>query len=138
MTDHVSLCVTEIHRIISCVIKIQAVWRSYICRSNLSIIAPWKNLNQFNGHIIGSHREILMDFDTSFEAIYSCVITKISYNIKKNLWFWVKFHHDGEVRRYHWKKFEDIIKKCVDHKKKLRIENTIVTGKLAIRRLILH
>jgi hypothetical protein len=88
--------------------------------------------------MIGSHREILMDFDTSFEAIYSCVITKIMYNIKKKFWFWVKFHHDGEVRRYHWKKFEDIIKKCVDHKKKLRIEYTVITGKLAIRRLILH
>ena len=59
---------------------------------------------------IGGHVEILFDEKITRAAIYSGEVIKIQGLPEiDGLYYWVKFHHDGEVRRYHWKRLQDLI-----------------------------
>ena len=53
---------------------------------------------------IGGHVEVLFDEKRTRAAIYSAEVIKIQGQGGDGLYYWVKFHHDGEVRKYHWKR----------------------------------
>ena len=62
---------------------------------------------------IGGHVEILFDERRNSAAIYSAEIIKIQGLPEiDGLYYWVKFHHDDEVRRYHWKKLLHLKVEC--------------------------
>ena len=62
---------------------------------------------------LGGHVEILFDERKKSAAIYSAEIIKIQGLPEiDGLYYWVKFHHDDEVRRYHWKKLLHLKAEC--------------------------
>ena len=68
---------------------------------------------------LGGHVEILFDERRSSAAIYSGEIIKIQGVPEiDGLYYWVKFHHDGEVRRYHWRRLLDLKLECENFKSK--------------------
>ena len=62
--------------------------------------------------------EILFDEKQTSAAIYSGEVIKIHGEGGDGLYYWVKFHHDGEVRRYHWKRLLDLKIECANFKSK--------------------
>ena len=68
---------------------------------------------------LGGHVEILFDERKKSAAIYSAEIIKIQGLPEiDGLYYWVKFHHDNEVRRYHWKKLLHLKVECDGFKTK--------------------
>ena len=85
-----------------------------------------------NNNSIGGHVEILFDERKKSAAIYSAEITKIQGLPEiDGLYYWVEFHHDDEVRRYHWKKLLHLKVECGDFKAKHGIMAEI-KGKLPV------
>ena len=81
---------------------------------------------------IGGHVEILFDERRKSAAIYSAEIIKIQGVPEiDGLYYWVKFQHDGEVRRYHWKKLLHLKVECDDFKMKHGII-TEINGKICV------
>lgn len=83
---------------------------------------------------IGGHVEIMFDERRSNAAIYSAEIvnhTKKVVVFSRDLYYWVKFHHDGEVRKYHWKRLLQLKLECDTFKSKHSILAEI-KGKLPI------
>ena len=81
---------------------------------------------------IGGHVEILFDERRNSAAIYSGEIIKIQGLPEiDGLYYWVKFHHDDEVRRYHWKKLLHLKVECDDFKMKHGIMAEI-NGKICV------
>jgi hypothetical protein len=89
--------------------------------------------NEFlQNNSIGGHVEILFDERRTSAAIYSAEIIKIQGLPEiDGLYYWVKFHHDEEVRRYHWKRLLQLKVDCGGFKSKHGIIAEI-TGKLPI------
>jgi len=82
---------------------------------------------------VGDHYEGLFNRGQSKEAIYSGEVYEIQYRgdwIKIK----VKFHHDGEIRKYTGKKFKLLKEECKEHKRKLGIEAKLV-GRLNTARI---
>ena len=95
-----------------------------------------RNARARNGFLynnsIGGHVEILFDERRSGAAIYSGEIIKIQGVPEiDGLYYWVKFHHDGEVRRYHWKRLLDLKLECKTFKSKHGILAEI-KGKISV------
>jgi len=90
-------------------------------------------LHCFRQHTVGEHCEILFDKKNIHEAVYSGEIIKMQGG-GGGLWIWVKFHADGEVRKYYWTKFLSLKKECKNFKRKMGIEAKII-GKIMTRRL---
>ena len=68
---------------------------------------------------IGGHVEILFDERRTSASIYSAEIIKIQGVPEiDGLYYWIKFHHDGEVRRYHWKRLLNLKLECNGFKSK--------------------
>ena len=85
---------------------------------------------------IGGHVEILFDEKRTRAAIYSGEVIKIQGLPEiDGLYYWVKFHHDGEVRRYHWKRLQDLILESKTFKSKHGILAKI-TGKLPLYKFL--
>ncbi len=80
---------------------------------------------------IGAHMEILFDEKQTRAAIYSGEVIKIQGQGGDGLYYWVKFHHDGEVRKYHWKRLLQLKGECGDFKSKHDILAQI-KGKITI------
>ena len=81
---------------------------------------------------LGGHVEILFDERRSSASIYSGEIIKIQGVPEiDGLYYWVKFHHDGEVRRYHWKRLLDLKLECNGFKLKHGIQAEI-KGKICV------
>ena len=141
-------------RIVHAVTRFQALWRGYIYKkayplvrldaiatrimneAGLATIVPGvaeQMLHCFRQHTVGEHCEILFDKKNIHEAVYSAEIIKMQGS-SRGLWFWVKFHADGEVRKYYWKKFLSLKKECRNFKRKMGIEAKII-GKIMTRRL---
>ena len=118
-------------RIIHAVTRFQAIWRGYLYKkaypiARLEAIATevineagratlstrprcTQNVRKRNGFLyqnsIGAHMEILMDRNHPSAAIYSAEVIKIQGVPEiDGLYYCVKFHHDSETRRYHWKR----------------------------------
>ena len=84
---------------------------------------------------IGGHMEILFDEKRTRAAIYSAKVIKIQGQGGDGLYYWVKFHHDGEVRKYHWKRLLDLKLECDTFKSKHGILAEI-KGKISVYRFI--
>ena len=68
---------------------------------------------------IGAHMEILMDENHPSATLYSGEVIKIQGVPEiDGLYFWVKYHHDGDVRRYHWKRLLALKLECETFKSK--------------------
>ena len=94
-----------------------------------------RNARARNGFLyqnsIGAHMEILFDEKQTSAAIYSGEVIKIQGQGGDGLYYWVKFHHDGEVRKYHWKRLLQLKGECSDFKSKHGILAQI-KGKITI------
>ena len=145
-------------RIVHAVTRFQALWRGYRyknaytevlrcleateainlnARATLSIpplcTQNSRKRNQFlNQNSIGAHVEILMDENHPSVALYSGEVTKIQGLPEiDGLYFWVQYHHDQDVRRYHWKRLMGLKLRCEYFKSKHGIVAQI-TGKLPL------
>ena len=94
-----------------------------------------RNARARNGFLhnncFGAHMEILFDEKRTGAAIYSGEVIKIQGQGVDGLYYWVKFHHDGEVRRYHWKRLIDLKLECANFKSKHGIMAEI-KGKICV------
>ena len=84
-----------------------------------------------HNNCFGAHMEILFDEKRTSAAIYSGEVIKIQGQGGDGLYYWVKFHHDGEVRRYHWKRLLDLKSECKTFKSKHGIQAEI-KGKISV------
>ena len=117
-------------RILQAVTRFQALWRGYIykkaypiARQRFAAVEADLNKRVRNGFLqnnsLGGHVEILFDERRKTAAIYSAEIIKIQGLPEiDGLYYWVKFHHDDEVRRYHWKKLLHLKVECDGFKTK--------------------
>ena len=98
-----------------------------------------RNARSRNGFLhnndFGAHMEILFDEKQTRAAIYSGEVIKIQGQGGDGLYYWVKFHHDGEVRKYHWKRLLDLKLECDTFKSKHGILAEI-KGKISVYRFI--
>lgn len=83
---------------------------------------------------LGDHVEILFNAKEPSEHIYSGEVIEVQYRGCNGIKIKVKFHYDGEVRKYTGKKFKLLKKECEEHKKKLGIEAKL-TGRLNTARI---
>ena len=136
-------------RIIHNVTRFQAIWRGYIYKQAYpTALAQYKTacrrqvlrylfdniiklpsdcmFNWVHEMKVGDHGEILMDYKKKKEAIFSCEIIKKELNGGDNAYILVKYHHDGEVRRYYWRRYIDLIHECKDFKLEKKIEAKII------------
>jgi len=94
-----------------------------------------RNARSRNGFLhnncFGAHMEILFDEKQTRAAIYSGEVIKIQGQGGDGLYYWVKFHHDGEVRKYHWKRLLDLKLECNGFKSKHGILAEI-KGKISV------
>ena len=127
-------------RIFNAVTRFQALWRGYLYKKAYpeALKQSKADLNKRvrNGFLqnnsIGGHVEILFDERRKSAAIYSAEIIKIQGLPEiDGLYYWVKFQHDGEVRRYHWKKLLHLKVECDDFKMKHGII-TEINGKICV------
>lgn len=145
-------------RIVHAVTRFQALWRGYIYKkaypiARLDAIATrvineagratlstrprcTQNTRQRNEFLyensIGGHVEILFNENHPSVAVYSGEVIKIQGLPEiDGLYFWVKYHHDHEVRRYHWRKLKHLKLQCEKFKSKHGIEAQI-TGRLPL------
>ena len=97
-----------------------------------------QNTLDLNGFLyqnpIGAHLEILMDKNHLSAAIYSAEVIKIQ-GLPSWPTFSIKFHHDDEVLKYHWKFLLRLKYDCETFKSKNNILAKI-TGKLPIYRFL--
>ena len=128
------------NRIINSVIKFQALWRGYIYKKACVIAVQQQREQRARARFalyqemlrtspdVGDHIEVLFNKNKPSESIYSGEVIEVQY---RGDWvkIKVKFHYDGEVRKYTGKKFNLLKKECEEHKKKLGIEAQL-TGRL--------
>lgn len=146
------------NRIIHNVTRFQAIWRGYLFKQaypfalraakateaiNLNARATLSSQqdqrperserNEFlNQNSIGAHVEILFNENHPSVALYSGEVFKIQGLPEiDGLYFWVKYHDDHEVRRYHWRKLKHLKLQCEASKSKHGIEAQI-TGRLPL------
>ena len=86
---------------------------------------------------IGTQFEILMDVGFDEAAIYSAEVANhtsrhLVANGESHLYFWVRFHHDDEVRIYHWKRLLTLQLECEAFKSKHGILCCGPTGKMPV------
>ena len=86
---------------------------------------------------IGTQFDILMDEGFDEAAIYSAeVANHTSRHLvaagESHLYFWVRFHHDDEVRKYHWKRLLTLQLECEAFKSKHGILCCGPTGKMPV------
>lgn len=124
-------------RIINALKRFQALWRGYrykkaSCECSQCTQNSRKRNQFLNQNSIGAHVEILMDENHPSVALYSGEVIKIQGLPEiDGLYFWVQYHHDQDVRRYHWKRLMGLKLKCECFKSKQGIVAQI-TGKLPL------
>ena len=149
-------------RIVQAVTRFQALWRGYIYKKAYPIARLQarateainetgratlstrprctQNAQKRNEFIhqnsIGAHMEILMDKNHPSAAIYSAEVIKIQGVPEiDGLYYWVKFHHDDEVRKYYWKRLSGLEHECETFKSKHGILAQI-KGKLPLYKFL--
>ena len=128
-------------RIVHAVTRFQALWRGYIYKKAYPEALKQTKKADLNKRVrngflqnnsIGGHVEILFDERKTSAAIYSAEIIKIQGLPEiDGLYYWVTFHYDKEVRRYHWRKLLGLKLECESFKSKHCIM-TKITGKLPL------
>ena len=137
-------------RVIAGVTKFQALWRGYIYKQAYPWALKQKKATEainvepvtiFNiasqlwyGLNIGDHCEVLFNRGEQKETIYSGEIYEVQYRGEMDTKIKVKYHFDGEVRKYTGKKFKLLKKECEEHKRKLGIEAKLI-GRLNTARI---
>jgi hypothetical protein len=91
----------------------------------------------FYNNPIGTQFDILMDVGFDGAAIYSAEVANhtskyMVANGESHLYFWVKYHHDDEVRKYHWKRLLTLQLECENFKSKHGILCCGPTGKMPV------
>ena len=86
---------------------------------------------------IGTQFEILMDVGFDGAAIYRAEVAnhtkkELVANGASHLYFWVRFHHDDEVRKYLWKRLLTLQLECENFKSKHGILCCGPTGKMPV------
>ena len=85
----------------------------------------------------GTQFDILMDVGFDEAAIYRAEVAnhtkkELVANGASHLYFWVRFHHDDEVRKYNWKRLLTLQLECENFKSKHGILCCGPTGKLSL------
>ena len=130
-------------RIIRTVTRFQALWRGYIYKKAYPIARRQARATEainetgratlsthlrcsqnarardefHNQNSIGAQMEILMDKNHPSAAIYSAEVIKIQ-DAFSGLYYWIKFHHDDEIRVYHWSRLHGLKHECETFKSK--------------------
>lgn len=136
-------------RIKHAVTRFQALWRGYLYKKAYPIalqqtreeralararaIALYQEM-QRDAPDIGDHVEILFNVKEPSESVYSGEVIEVQYRGCEDIKIKVKYHYDGEVRKYTGKKFKLLKKECEEHKRKLGIEAKL-TGRLNTARI---
>ena len=86
---------------------------------------------------IGTQFDILMDAGFDGAAIYRAEVAnhtkkELVDNGASHLYFWVRYHHDDEVRKYHWKRLLTLQLECENFKSKHGILCCGPTGKMPV------
>ena len=86
---------------------------------------------------IGTQFDILMDAGFDGAAIYRAEVANYTKkelvdNGASHLYFWVRYHHDDEVRKYHWKRLLTLQLECENFKSKHGILCCGPTGKMPV------
>ena len=79
---------------------------------------------------VGSNTAILFDLGKKNEAIYSCEIMRISGEAN-GVHVYVRFHHDDESRKYHWRRFQRLELECHNFMMKMGIKLVAFEGKIS-------
>ena len=132
-------------RIFRAVTRFQAIWRGYLYKKAYPVAllqqseqrararyALYQEMRR-NTPDVGNHVEILFNKGKPSETIYSGEVIETQYR-GDGVKIKVKFHYDGEVRKYTGKKFKLLKKECEEHKNKLGIEAKL-TGRLNTARI---
>ena len=90
-----------------------------------------KSIYSYN---VGDHFEALFNANEPSESVYSAEVIEIQHRGREDIKFKVKYHYDGEVRKYTGKKFKLLKKECEEHKRKLGIEAKL-TGRIHTARI---
>ena len=98
--------------------------------SDLEEIGYENNFYRENRWREGSNTAILFDRGKKNEAIYSCEIVKMAGEAN-GVHVYVRFHHDQERRKYHWRKFEHLECECHDFMTKMDISLLAFEGKIS-------
>ena len=133
-------------RIFNAVTRFQALWRGYLYKQAYRVMLREKKAtkainisqnkrkrNQFLlSYSIGAHMEILFNENHPSACLYSGEVIKIQGLPEiDGLYYWVQYHHDGDVRRYHWKRLLLLKLECEAFKSKHGIQAEI-KGKLPL------
>ena len=91
----------------------------------------------FYDNPIGTQVDILIDAGFDGAAIYSAEVAnhtkkELVDNGASHLYFWVRYHHDDEVRKYHWKRLLALQLECETFKSKHGILCCGPTGKMPV------
>ena len=100
--------------------------------SNLPDIC-WEEELQFlskNKGRVGSNTAILFDLGKVNEAIYSCEIMRISGEAN-GVHVYVRYHHDNEPKKYHWRRFQRLEMECHNFMMKMGIILVAFEGKIS-------
>ena len=121
-------------RIIQAVTRFQALWRGYIYKKAYPIALQqrahirYQELLRTSPHI-GDHIEVLFNANQQTESLYSGEVIEVQYRGSMSTKIKVKFHYDGEVRKYTQEKFNLLKREGEHHKKKVGIEAKFI-GKI--------
>ncbi len=141
-------------RIINAVTRFQAIWRGYLYKKAYPEALCQKKENEainiriqelvtskemtretigWSWCLVGEHCEILFDYNRKNEAIYSGEIIKTQGQGGDEVYIWVRYHDDDEMKRYHWRKFKSLKDEAENFKKKMGWKAKII-GKISSRR----
>ena len=116
-------------RIIQAVTRFQALWRGYIYKKAYPIALQQHRKLLRTSPQIGEHTEILFNANERTESLYSGEVIEVQYRGIQDTKIKVKFHYDGEVRKYTGKKFNLLKREGEQHKRKRGIEASF-TGRI--------
>lgn len=127
-------------RIIHNVTRFQALWRGYIYKKAYPIARQREQRVRLfvryqkwlsTSPQVGDHIEVLFNANERTESLYSGEIIEVQYRGGMDTKITVKFHYDGEVRKYTGEKFNLLKREGKEHKRKLGIEASF-TGRIFV------
>jgi hypothetical protein len=116
-------------RIIQAVTRFQALWRGYIYKKAYPIALQQHRKLLRTSPQVGAHIEILFNANERTESLYSGEVIEVQYRGIHDTKIKVKFHYDGEVRKYTVVKFNLLKREGEQHKRKRGIEASF-TGRI--------
>ena len=127
-------------RIIHNVTRFQALWRGYIYKNAYPIarqreqrvrLFVWYQKWLSTSPQEGDHIEVLFNANERTESLYSGEVIEVQYRGLMDTKITVKYHYDGEMRKYTGEKFNLLKREGEEHKRKLGIEASF-TGRIFV------